>query len=209
MAGEQVAYIRVSTTEQNTDRQLKGQRFEKTFTDKVSGRSRERPALKECFNYLRSGDTLHVHSIDRLARSMEHLLALVRELKTNNISLKFHTENLSFDSSTSKPMSDLMLQIFGAIAQFERSIINERQREGIEAAKAKGVYKGGKPKLTTEQVENLKGRVDNGETIASVARSLGVTRNTIYRAIKSLHTHIFIQYSKPFSLGRTIGTYEH
>ena len=135
-----IGYIRVSTVEQNTDRQLDGLQFDKTFTEKCSGGSTNRPALEAMLEFVREGDTVIVHSIDRLARNSVDLLRLVSDFKTLGVSVVFHRENLTFSAGHQDPMNELMLSMIGAFAQFERSVLKERQAEGIEKAKKKGVY---------------------------------------------------------------------
>lgn len=179
MSGQQVGYIRVSTFEQNTARQLDGVQLNKVFTDKVSGKSTDRPQLQLCLDYVREGDTLHVHSMDRLARNLEDLRRMVRELNAKGVRVQFHKENLIFTGEDS-PMSNLLLSMLGAVAEFERSLILERVRSGVAIAKAAGKYKGGKPKLKPEQVEQLKARVASGVPKAAVAREFGVSRETLY-----------------------------
>ncbi|BCS87132.1 recombinase family protein [Pseudodesulfovibrio sediminis] len=178
------AYIRVSSTDQNESRQLEGVEVQKTFIDRCSGKDTERPELQRALEHLREGDTLHVHSIDRLARNLQDLQSIVEGLNERGVTVKFHTENLTFTGDES-PMQKLMFQMMGAFAQFERSLIKERQREGIEAAKKRGVYKGRKPALTPEQVEEVKNRVVQGANKASLARELGVSRQTIYAALRA------------------------
>ena len=121
-----IAYIRVSTTDQNTERQLDGVEVVKTFTDKCSGGSTNRPALTDLLDYIREGDTVHVHSIDRLARNLQDLLSLVERFKTKGVALKFHKENLTFEGSVTNAMQDLMLSMIGAVAQFEKAMIDDQ-----------------------------------------------------------------------------------
>lgn len=140
-----------------------------------------RPALTEALGYVRDGDTLVVHSMDRLARSLEDLRRTVRELTARGVRVHFvkEKENLTFTGDDS-PMSTLLLSMLGAVAEFERSMIKERQREGIELAKAKGVYKGRKPALTEEQTAAVLERLAGGEHPADLAREFGVSRATVY-----------------------------
>lgn len=179
MSGQSVGYVRVSTVEQNTARQLEGVTLDKVFTDRVSGKSMDRPQLKLCLEYVREGDVLHVHSMDRLGRNLEDLRRMVRELTARGVRVQFHKENLVFTGEDS-PMSNLLLSLLGAVAEFERSLILERQREGVAIAKAAGKYRGGKPKLGPAQVELLKARVAAGVPKAAVARELGISRETLY-----------------------------
>jgi DNA invertase Pin-like site-specific DNA recombinase len=141
--GQRIGYIRVSTAEQNTARQLDGIELDRTFTDHASGKSIERPALSEALAYLREGDTLTVHSIDRLARNTKQLLEIVETLNARGITIEFVKNNLTFTASNNDHTAKLMMTMLAAFADFERSMIRERQREGIDIAKARGdTYKG-------------------------------------------------------------------
>lgn len=184
MTGQQVAYIRVSSVDQNTDRQLADMEFDETFTDKVSGKDTNRPALRDCLRHVRKGDTLHVHSIDRLARNMADLMQLVSELNGRGVAVKFHKEGLTF-TGEDNPFQTLQLQMMGAFAEFERAMIRERQKEGIAAAKKKGKQIGAKKKLTPEQVSEIRARVASGEAKKALAEEYGVSRQTLYTAIES------------------------
>lgn len=178
-SGQHIGYIRVSTVEQNTARQLDGVLLNKIFTDRVSGKSIDRPQLQACLEYAREGDTLHVHSMDRLARNLDDLRSLVRQLTAKGVAVQFHKENLTFTGEDS-PMANLLLSTLGAFAQFERELLRERQKEGIAIAKAAGKYRGGKPKLNPEQVTDLKARVATGVPKAKVAREFSISRETLY-----------------------------
>ena len=182
MTGKQIGYIRVSTLDQNTERQLHGVALDKVFEDKCSGKDTNRPALKECLAYLRDGDTLHIHSIDRLARSLRDLLNVVEELLRRGIKIVFHNENMNFDGINPNPTQALYLNILGAVAEFERQMIRERQREGIALAKQRNAYDrcGRKPSLSPKQIEEIKARLANGEPLTSLAKEYGVSRQTIY-----------------------------
>lgn len=184
LAGQQVGYIRVSTADQNTGRQLEGLSLNKTFIDKVSGKSVDRPQLRACVEYVREGDTLHVHSMDRLARNLDDLRALVRQLTDKGVRVQFHKESLLFTGDDS-PMSNLLLSLLGAIAEFERQLIRDRVAEGVALAKAAGKYKGGKPKLNADQVAMLRSRVMSGVPKAKVARELGISRETLYNYLET------------------------
>ena len=179
VSGQHIGYIRVSTIEQNTARQLDGVQLNKIFTDRVSGKSIDRPQLQACLEYAREGDILHVHSMDRLARNLDDLRSLVRQLTAKGVAVQFHKENLTFTGEDS-PMANLLLSTLGAFAQFERELLRERQKEGIAIAKAAGKYRGGKPKLQPEQVVQLKSRVATGVPKAKVAREFGISRETLY-----------------------------
>ena len=183
MAGQNVGYIRVSTLLQNTSRQLDGVLLDKVFEDKLSGKNVDRPQLTACLAHLREGDTLHVHSMDRLCRNVDDLRRIVKELTGRGVVVCFHKENLSFTGDDS-PMSHLLLSMLGAVAEFERSIILERQREGIQIAKGEGKYKGRKPSLSSERVLELQRRAGAGEKKTALAREFGVSRETVYTYMK-------------------------
>jgi DNA invertase Pin-like site-specific DNA recombinase len=134
-----IGYKRVSTDSQNTDRQLDGINLEKIYEDKASGKSTDRPALLDCLKFIRDGDTLVVHSMDRLARNLDDLRKIVKDLTSNNIKVQFIKENLIF-SGEDNPMSNLLLSVMGAFAEFERTLIKERQKEGIAKAEERGAY---------------------------------------------------------------------
>jgi DNA invertase Pin-like site-specific DNA recombinase len=176
----QVGYTRVSTVTQNTARQLDGMALDRVFEDRASGKDTNRPQLAECLKYLREGDTLHVHSMDRLARNLDDLRRIVKDLTGRGVAVKFEKEALTFTGETS-PMANLLLSMLGAVAEFERSIILERQREGIAIAKQEGKYKGRKPSLTPEKAEELRKRACAGEKKAALAREFGVSRETVYQ----------------------------
>lgn len=189
--GQTIAYRRVSSVDQNTARQLEGRTFDHEFEDKASGKDTNRPQLEAMLKHIRAGDTVVVHSIDRLARSMADLLALVKKITGpkeeggKGAALEFVKEGLRFNVDKASPMDELMLNLLGAVAQFERSMIRERQAEGIQAAKERGVYKGGKPKLSDEQVLALLTRVEAGEPKATIARDLGISRETLYQYVRA------------------------
>jgi DNA invertase Pin-like site-specific DNA recombinase len=179
---KRVGYIRVSSVEQNTDRQLEGQELDKVFTDHASGKDTKRPQLQAALDYVREGDELIVHSMDRLARNLDDLRRMVLDLTKKGVHVRFVKESLTFTGEDS-PMSNLLLSLLGAVAEFERSMIRERQREGIALAKKKGVYKGRKPSLTAEQVKEIRVRLGAGETKTVLANEFKVSRQTLYTAI--------------------------
>lgn len=178
-----VGYTRVSTIDQNTERQLDGVEVDKLYTDKVSGKDTNRPQLTAALDYVREGDVFVVHSMDRLARNLEDLRRIVRELTGNGVTVRFVKESLTFTGNDS-PMNTMLLSMLGAVAEFERSMILERQREGIAIAKAKGKYTGGKSKLNDDQVAELKSRRANGESPSALAKEYGVSRATVYNVTK-------------------------
>lgn len=183
MAGQIVAYVRVSSVDQNTDRQtFDCVKVDKTFADHCSGGTRNRPALTEMLDYVRAGDTIVCHSIDRLARDLQDLMHLVQTLTARGVGVRFMKEALTFDGNAS-PMQMMILQVMGSFAQFERSMIRERQREGQIAARAKGKVPGRKPKLSDEQITELKSRIAAKEPKAQIARYFGISRETLYSYI--------------------------
>jgi DNA invertase Pin-like site-specific DNA recombinase len=179
---KRVGYIRVSSLDQNTERQLEGVQLDKVFTDKASGKDTARPQLQAALEYLREGDILLAHSMDRLARSVDDLRKIVLDLTKKGVHVQFIKENLTFTGEDS-PMSNLLLSLLGAVAEFERSMIRERQREGIALAKKAGVYKGRKPSLTSAQVSEIRKRVKAGEQKARLATEYRVSRQTLYTAL--------------------------
>lgn len=180
--GQRVGYVRVSTLDQNTDRQLEGIALDRAFTDKASGKDTDRPQLTAALGYIREGDTLVCHSMDRLARNVDDLRRIVRELTGRGVAVQFVKESLTFTGEDS-PMANLLLTMLGAVAEFERSLIKERQREGIAIAKTKGVYRGRKPALSAEQVKALKAqdRERGGKNRAGLAKEHGISRETLYQ----------------------------
>ena len=178
-----IAYLRVSTADQNTARQLDstGIDFDKIFTDKCSGGAIKRPELDQLKEYVREGDTIHVHSIDRLARNLDDLSNLVNGWNDSGVTVRFHKEGLVFDSGDTSPMSKLMLQMLGAVAQFELAMIQERRREGIAKAKAEGRYKGGKAnKENHQRIRQLRAE---GVSLRKIAAEVGVALSTVQRVL--------------------------
>lgn len=178
---QRVGYVRVSTLDQNTDRQLEGVALDRTFTDKASGKDVERPQLQAALAYVREGDTLVVHSMDRLARNLADLLRIVTQLTDRGVAVEFVKEGQTYAAGDTDPMRKLMLSMLGAFAEFERAMIRERQREGIAIAKQKGAYKGRKRSLSDAQVAELRTRVAAREPKAALAREYGISRETLYQ----------------------------
>jgi DNA invertase Pin-like site-specific DNA recombinase len=177
--GKRVAYKRVSSVDQNEARQLEGVEFDKEFTDKVSGKDTNRPKLQAALEYLRDGDVLVIHSMDRLARNLDDLRKVVTGLTRRGVQVQFIKEGLLF-TGEDNAMSNLLLNVMGAFAEFERALIRERQLEGIALAKKAGVYTGRKPTMTPDKVTVIRKRVQGGEKIAALAREYGVSRETLY-----------------------------
>jgi len=183
MSGKIIGYVRVSTFDQNPERQLEGIPVDRLFTDQASGKDLKRPAFEELMAYVREGDQVIIHSMDRLARNLDHLRQVVNRLTTQGISVRFLKENLTFTGQDS-PMANLMLSVMGAMAEFERSLIRERQREGVQIAKAKGLYTGRKKSLSQEQLSELQKRIAEGEKKAFLARHFNISRETLYQYVK-------------------------
>ncbi len=179
-----VGYIRVSSAGQNTARQLVGVELNKTYTDETSGKNTKRPELEACIAFLREDDVLHVHSIDRLARNLEDLQKLVKGLNKKEVTVVFEKEQLTFAPDSSSPMAQLQLQLMGAFAQFERSLIKERQLEGIKAAQAAGKHMGRKATLSADQIVEIKAKIADGELKKDLAVEYGVSRQTIYKSLE-------------------------
>ncbi|HEV8569590.1 MAG TPA: recombinase family protein [Micromonosporaceae bacterium] len=179
-----VGYVRVSSVDQNTVRQLDGVVVERTFTDKASGKDTARPKLDELLAFVRDGDTVIVHSMDRLARNLDDLRRLVRTLTGKGVRVEFIKENLIFTGEDS-PMANLLLSVMGAFAEFERALILERQREGIAAAKQRGAYTGRKPALTADQARQLRERAATGERKSALATEFGISRETVYSYLRA------------------------
>lgn len=176
-----IAYVRVSTIEQNPKRQqeaLKKYNIDKWFIEKLSGKNTDRPQLKLMLNYARENDTIYIESFSRLARNTKDLLNIIENLNSNNIQVISIKENLD----TSTPTGKLMLTMIGAISTFEREIMLERQKEGIAIAKQEGKYKGrtkkGKPELWTQYKEEYYTRKIN---LVQLAKKCNVSRPIIYK----------------------------
>jgi len=183
MAGQRIGYVRVSTVEQNPDRQLEGLPLDFTYTDRASGRDANRPELQNLMKFAREGDTVIVHSMDRLARNLDDLRDTVHKLNGRGIRIEFVKEELTFSGEDS-PMVTLLLSVMGAFAEFERSLIRERQREGVALAKEKGIYKGRRPTFTDKGRSELRRRVEAGESKVQLAKEFGISRETIYQHLR-------------------------
>jgi len=189
--GQIVGYARVSTADQNLDRQtdrLTAAGAQRFFTDTITGSTRNRPGLDAALSYLRAGDTLTVVSMDRLARSLRDLHTLVDELTASGVRVQFLQEGQTYSDDPS-PSSRLLLSMLGAVAEFERSIIRERQADGIARAKARGVYKGRAP-VPDEKIGHARELIAQGIPKARVARNLGISRSSLYKYLSENHpTH--------------------
>lgn len=184
-----IAYVRVSTVEQNEQRQIEGlQKYniEKWFTEKISAKDTNRPKLKEMLDFARNGDTVYIHDFSRIARSTKDLLEIIEHLNNKGVSLVSNKESID----TSTPTGKLLVTMIGAINEFERQNLLERQREGIEIAKREGKFKGRKEinvnnEVFTEQYNRYKKREINKVELAKI---LGVSRPTLDKLIKQKTT---------------------
>ncbi len=184
MTGQRIGYIRVSTLDQNPDRQLENVPVDRAFTDHASGKDVAWPQLDTLMRFVRDGDTVVVHSMDRLARNLDDLRRIVRSLTDRGIRIEFVKEQLTSTGEAS-PMATLLLSVMGAFAEFERALIRERQREGIALAKQRGAYRGRKKALSADAVAEWRQRVAAGEKKAHIARDLGISRETLYQYLRA------------------------
>ena len=184
MQGQRIGYVRVSSFDQNPERQLEHVQVDQLFTDKASGKNTQRPELERLFAFVREGDIVVVHSMDRMARNLDDLRHIVQKLTKRGVRIEFVKENLTFTGEDS-PMANLMLSVMGAFAEFERALILERQREGIALAKQRGAYRGRKKALSAGQVAELRRRAGVGEQKAQLARELGISRETLYQYLRT------------------------
>ena len=177
-----IGYKRVSTVDQNLERQDLGD-VDKVFEEKLSGKSAsDRPALQELIGYARDGDTVVVHSIDRLARDLRDLQDIIQTLNDKGVTIQFLSERLTFSADADDAFAKLQLQMMGAFAEFERNIIRKRQAEGIAVAKAKGVYKGGKKRIDREKVHHLSAE---GLSTYKIADEMKISRMSVHRILNT------------------------
>lgn len=193
MSNQLIGYVRVSTREQSTGRQMDGMEsldLDKVFEEKVSGKSKERPQLRLCIDYAREGDTVYIYSIDRLARSLSDLQHIIDELVSKGVTVKFIKESQTYSRDEANPFNKVLLQVLGAFAEFERNIMLERQAEGIAHAKANGT-KTGKPFGNQPLDKSLKPKAialcNDGLNITDIAKSLNISRASVYKLLSG-HT---------------------
>lgn len=186
MAGKKIAYIRVSSEGQNTSRQdlqIEELNVDKIFTEKVSGKNiQDRPQFQLMLEYAREDDQIYCADLSRWGRSLMDIKSSITSLTKRGVTVTFLKENLTF-SGNDDPMSNLLLGILSSLSEWERAVIKSRQMEGVKIAQEKGIYKercGRKPKLSEEQMNEVKDRLAAGETKADVARAFGVSRQTVY-----------------------------
>lgn len=184
MTSQRIGYVRVSTLDQSTARQLDGVQLDRVFEDKASGKDATRPELENMIDFARDGDTVLVHSMDRLARNLEDLRAIVRRLTAKKVRVEFVKEQLTF-TGDDNAMATLLLNVMGAFAEFERSLIRERQREGITLAKQRGAYRGRAPSLDANKAAELREKAAAGVPKAALARQYGVSRETVYAYLRA------------------------
>lgn len=182
--GQRIGYIRVSSFDQNPERQLEHSELDRVFTDKASGKDVCRPKLDELIAFAREGDIVVVHSMDRLARNLDDLRSIVQAFTARGVHIEFVKEHLVFTGDDS-PMANLLLSVMGAFAEFERALIRERQREGIALAKRRGAYRGRRKALTPQQAQEAYQRANAGEPKAKLAREYGISRETLYQYLKA------------------------
>jgi DNA invertase Pin-like site-specific DNA recombinase len=182
MKGQVVGYIRVSTVAQSTARQLDGEILDRVFEDKLSGKNVDREQLRRMLEFVREGDVVKIHSMDRLARNVDDLRRIVKGLTLKGIQVHFIKEGLIFTGEDS-PVSNLLLSILGAVAEFERELIRERQMEGIAIAKRNGLYKGRQP-LAINKRQIIKNRVAAGDSRTTIAKDLKICRQTLAKYLK-------------------------
>ena len=183
MNGQNIGYIRVSTREQNEVRQLEGITLDRKFIDKASGKSKDRPQLKALLEHIREGDTVHIHSMDRLGRNLIDLKDIVEQITLKNVKVHFYKENLTFDRGKKDSFSLLIFNIMGSFAEFERELIKERQREGIQLARKEGKYKGRVKSLKDAQVQEIRQRIKGDPKInkTALAKEYNISRATLYK----------------------------
>ena len=193
MRGHLISYIRVSTREQSTGRQVDAMShltIDKKYEEHVSGKSKERPQLRECINYAREGDTLYIYSIDRLARSLTDLKSIIDELVNKGVTVKSLKEGQTYAKGQSTSFSQMMLNILGAFAEFERNIMLERQAEGYAHARLHGTKTGkpfGKQPLDMRRRPEAIEHSNQGMTVTEIAKAMKLSRNSIYKLLSG-HT---------------------
>ena len=182
MKHQAVGYIRISSIDQNPERQLQELILDKKFIDVASGSCTNRPQLKLCMDYLREADILYIDSIDRLARNLKDLQDIINCLLEKGVIIKFLKEQLSFSNSLD-PIANLTLHLMGAFAEFERTMIRTRQREGLELAKKKGVRLGRPPMISKSAKEKAIKLKNEGMSIRKIAFTLNLSRVSIYKIL--------------------------
>jgi len=185
----QFCYKRVSTTDQNLDRQLVEVACDREYVEKVSAKDTNRPQLQAMLQNVRAGDVVHVHELSRLGRSVKDLLEIVEQITSAGATVKFHKENLEFKGRDKDPFQALMLNLLSSIAQFERELLLSRQREGIAIAKQKGKYKGKQSKFADDEIARIKEEFHASANKSKLAERYGITRGYLYALVKAKVTH--------------------
>lgn len=183
--GLRIGYIRVSTVDQNPDRQLQGIELDEKFIDYASGKDIKRPKLEAMLHFARKGDLIIVHSADRLSRNPLDLRNLIDNLTSKGIHIEFVKEGWKFTGNDS-PLTKLLLGVISHIAEFERELLLERQREGIAEAKKAGKYKGGKRKINPEKIEILKQCLIKAKKKSEIAKEMGLSKSSFYRYLNEI-----------------------
>ncbi len=182
-----IGYKRVSTVDQTTARQLVNVALDRIYEDHASGATKDRPELKRCLDALRQGDTLHVHAVDRLSRSMRDLIDIVEQVLRAGASIIIYSPKLEFSTNENNHFQTFQLQLFASIAQLERAMSRERQKEGIAQAKIKGTRSGkpfGKQPLDPSLKPKAIAMFNDGMLIAHIAKELCISRGSVYKLIE-------------------------
>lgn len=185
-----IGYKRVSTDDQSTARQLVGIELDRVYEEYASGATRERPELKRCLDALREGDTLHVHAVDRISRSLRDLLDIVDQVLKAKATLIIYSPRLEFAYQSEDYLQTFQLQLFGIIGQLERAMSRQRQKEGIAQAKLKGTRSGkpfGTQPLDMTRTQEAITLLDQGHNISTIASTMKLSRGSIYKLLKG-HT---------------------
>lgn len=183
--GKTIGYIRVSTDEQNPERQLAGLILDKIFIEYASGTKTDRYQLNLLMEYVREDDVVIVHSMDRLARNVRHLLQLIDFFVGKKVKIQFLKEHLTFSGDDS-PAAKLLLTMMGAVAEFEITLLKERQMEGIKIAKAAGKYKGGHTVFTPARIEAIHEALKTRKSITRIAFDVGISRCSLQKYLSKL-----------------------
>ena len=183
MKGMRVGYVRVSSVDQNIDRQLESLQVDKLFIDKASGKDVNRDQFQAMLDFVREGDSVFVHSMDRMARNLDDLRKTVKHLIEKGVQVHFIKENLTFNGNDS-PISLLLRSVLGAFSEFERSLIRERQREGLALARSRNVYKGKKRILNKQQEKELFEMMERGDSRKSICEHFKISRQLLYAYIR-------------------------
>ena len=179
MSGKKIGYLRVSTLLKNEDRRLSGIELDKEFIEKASARDTNRPVLKTMLDFVREGDEVYIHDTSRLARNLSDLQSPVETITGKGAVLKFVKESLTFTSDRNDPMSELLLNLLGSVYTFERQILLERQREGVQIPKQAGKYTGREKSIDTGEILRT---LESGLSMRKTAEKLGISLGSVQRA---------------------------